>query len=121
MATKKPPAAPAKKPTAPAAPATPATSDGAANQRAADTHPSLTPTKLDASTNATANAQRSLIDALQADLDDERMRSLTSRTQLERRVTALELTLDEVRAELARATARSRELEAQLLQLRGAR
>ncbi|HWE30483.1 MAG TPA: hypothetical protein VHB97_20895 [Polyangia bacterium] len=46
------------------------------------------------------------------------MRHLTARMQLERQVTALQLTLDELRADLAQSTARSRELEAQLQQLR---
>ena len=117
MATKKP-TAPAKKP-----PVSPATNDETP-AHAADSPALPANAPADATTkvtNAGANAQRSLIDALQAELAEERLRSLTSRTQLERQITSLELTLDELRAELAQATAHSRELEAQLQQLRGAR
>jgi hypothetical protein len=137
MATKKP-TTPAKQPPAPTTTDAPTTARAVDAQslptealptvRAVDAQslPTDAPTtaravdsqSLPASSNVTATAHRSAIEALQAELDDERMRHLTARMQLERQVTALQLTLDELRADLAQSTARSRELEAQLQQLR---
>jgi hypothetical protein len=71
------------------------------------------------STPSSTAMERSALAALQAELDDERLAHRAAQVASERQVRALEAELAELREELARATARARELEAQLRQARG--
>jgi hypothetical protein len=68
-----------------------------------------------------ASALQSALLALQEELDAERLAHHAARVALERQVSTFEAQLTELRAELAGAAARTRDLEAQLQRIRGAR
>ena len=59
-------------------------------------------------------AEQSALDALQEELDRERLEHVSTQKRLEREIAALQQRLDELDAELAQARARERELKAQL-------
>ena len=59
-------------------------------------------------------AEQSALDALQAELDAERLAHLATRHRLEREIAVLQARLVEIEAELARSEAHTRELEARL-------
>jgi Skp family chaperone for outer membrane proteins len=59
-------------------------------------------------------AEQSAIDALQEELDRERLQHVSTQQRLQREVAALQHKLEELDSELARARARERELAAQL-------
>jgi hypothetical protein len=70
---------------------------------------------------ASEAALRSVVTALQASLDDERLAHKTTRVRLEQQVSMLESQLAEQGAEWARTAARVRELEDQLQRARSGR
>jgi hypothetical protein len=59
-------------------------------------------------------AEQSALDALQQELDRERLQHVTTQQRLEQEIAALQHRLDELDAELAQTRARERELAAQL-------
>jgi hypothetical protein len=60
-------------------------------------------------------AEQSALDALQEELDRERLKHVATQKRLELEIAALQHRLDELDAELAQTKARERELTAQLL------